>query len=152
MKAVSRVDVIKGGETSILKFLQDSDDGYRGFGEVYFSRIGKGVDRGWKIHSEATCNIMVPFGLVRFCVARYDFSEWLFVELGGEPQERLTIEPKTWYRFIGNSSDVSIIANVLDIKHGDEQLDEEQSRLMLNKPKVEVIWSNKAIKHPMSWK
>lgn len=148
MKAVSRVDVIRGGESSILKFLQDSDDSYRGFGEVYFSRIGKGVDRGWKIHSEATCNIMVPLGLVLFCVAKYDFSEWLFVELGSEPLERLTIEPKTWYRFVGNSSAVSIIANVLDIKHSDEQLGEKQRRLMLNKPKVEVLWADKTIKRP----
>lgn len=151
MKAVSRIDVIRGGETSVMKFLQDSDDSYRGFGEVYFSRIGKGIDRGWKIHSEATCNIMVPFGLVRFCVARYDFSEYLFVELGREPQQKLTIEPKSWYRFVGTGNTESIIANVLDIKHSDEQLCEEQKRLMRNEPRVEVFWEKKTIKRHISW-
>lgn len=146
---LSRLDVISGRGSSVVKFLKDSDDDYRGFGEMYFSKVSSGVDRGWKIHSKATCNIMVPYGRVLFCVAQYNISSWRFVELGQEPAERLTIEPMSWYRFLNIESHDSIIANVIDIKHSDEQVDGGQAELMLNKPKAEVEWDKRTVKFPL---
>ena len=146
MNLVSSVQEIRGDESSIIKFLQDSDAGYKGFGEIYFSRICAGVDRGWKVHKEATSNVMVPHGRVLFVVAKHDFSDWSFVELGGDEQKRLTIYPMCWYRFRGLGNHDSIIANVLDIKHRDEQQSAEHIRLKLSKPTVDVLWDERAIK------
>lgn len=143
---VSSIKEIHGEASCIMKFLEDTDVGFNGFGEIYFSRISSGVDRGWKIHKEATCNVMVPHGRVMFVVAEHDFSDWCFVELGGEEQKRLTIHPGCWYKFLGLGSHDSLIANVLDVKHRDEQQSAEQMRLMLNKPSVDVLWEERAVK------
>ena len=91
-------------------------------------------------------------GRVLFVIAEYDFSSWSFVELGGEPQKRLTIPPMNWYGFHGVGVSGSIIANIIDIRHQDEQVDAEQKELMLNVPKTEVLWVERKIKDPVSWK
>ena len=152
MELISNVDIVKGSETSIIKFMQNSDEGYKGFGEAYFSLVPCGVERYWKIHKKATCNFLVPCGRVVFVVADHGFSSWSFVELGGEPQKRLTIPPMNWYGFQGVGVSGSIIANIIDITHQDEQVDSEQKELMLNVPKVEVLWVERKIKDPGSWK
>lgn len=152
MELVSSVEMVKGSETSIIRFMQSSDEVYKGFGEAYFSLVPCGVERYWKIHKKATCNILVPCGRVVFVVAEYDFSSWRFVELGEEPQKRLTIPPMKWYGFQGLGDAGSIIANIIDIRHQDEEVDAEQKELMLNVPKAKVLWLERTIKDPVLWK
>ena len=72
--------------------------------------------------------------------------------MGGESQKRLTIPPMNWYGFQGVGVPESIIANIIDIRHQDEQVDAEQKELMLNVPKVEVLWVERKIKDPVSWR
>lgn len=152
MELISNVEVVQGSETSVIRFMQSSDEGYEGFGEAYFSLVPYGVERYWKIHRNATCNLLVPSGRVVFVVAEYDFSSWSFVELGGETQKRLTIPPMNRYGFKGVGIAGLIIANIIDIRHQDEQADTEQKELMLKVPKAEVLWKDRAITDLVSWK
>lgn len=152
MKSESNVDVLEGSNTTIMKFMQSCDIGFKGFGEAYFSVVPCGVERNWKIHKKATCNIMVPYGKVLFVVAEYDLSCWSFVELGDLPQKRLTIPPMNWYGFLGVGHRESVIANIIDVRHEDEQKDDEQKRLAMNVPKAEVLWEEQTIRYLSSWK
>lgn len=152
MNVVSNLDVVKGNGTKVIKFMQSSDIGYKGFGEAYFSVVPCGVERYWKIHKRTTCNLMVPHGRVIFVVAEYDLSSWSFIELGLEQQKRLTIPPMNWYGFLGVGQQESIIANIIDRKHQDEENDEEQKELVLNAPKSEVLWKKQIIEYRESWK
>lgn len=152
MRVVTNVDVVKGTGTKIMRFLQSSDIGYRGFGEAYFSIVPCGIERYWKIHTRTTCNIMVPHGSVMFVVAEYDLSSWSFIELGVGQQKRLTIPPMIWYGFLGVGENESIIANIIDTEHQDEENDVEQKELVLNAPKAEVLWKEQTVKYRKSLK
>lgn len=152
MNIVSKVDVIKGNGTKVIRFMQSSDSGYKGFGEAYFSIVPYDIERYWKIHKSTTCNLMVPHGRVVFVVAEYDLSSWSFIELGVEQQKRLTIPPMNWYGFLGVGEQESVIANIIDRKHKDEENDAEQKELVLKSPKAEVLWDEQTIKYRESWK
>lgn len=152
MQILSDVGVVEGNETTIIKFMEYTDVGYQGFGEMYFSLVPCGVERCWKIHQKATCNLMVPYGKVLFFIAEYDLSNWSFVELGGAPQKRLTIPPGYWYSFLGLGDHGSIIANVIDIRHKDEKLDVEQKRLSEDVPMAKVVWNDRSFMHEGSCK
>ena len=51
---------------SVLHAMKKSDDGFRGFGEAYFSVVDYGIVRGWKRHREMTLNLVVPVGEIKF--------------------------------------------------------------------------------------
>ena len=82
-------------------------------------------------------------------VAEYRLSSWSFIELGGEPQKRITIPQMNWYGFKGVGVEGSIVANIIDIRHQDEQMDTEHKELMLNVPKAEVKWEERTIRDPV---
>ena len=53
-----------GGD--VMHALKFSDNGFKGFGEVYFSWIEQGIIKAWKRHQRMTLNLVVPLGEVRF--------------------------------------------------------------------------------------
>ena len=59
-----RIIGVKGGD--VLHAMKDTDDGFSGFGEAYFSSIEKGCIKGWKKHTNMTLNIVVPVGVIKF--------------------------------------------------------------------------------------
>ena len=54
----------EGGD--VMHVIKESDTGFNGFGEVYFSWIEQNVIRAWKYHQEMTMNLVVPIGEVKF--------------------------------------------------------------------------------------
>ena len=54
----------EGGD--VMHALKNSDKGFNGFGEVYFSWIEQGKIKAWKCHQNMTLNLVVPFGEVSF--------------------------------------------------------------------------------------
>lgn len=67
---LKHITVPKG---DIYHALKSTDEGYAGFGEVYFSQIGAGEVKGWKRHNRMTLNIVVPVGAIKFVI--YDDRE-----------------------------------------------------------------------------
>lgn len=78
--------------------------------EVYISNIRKGAVSAWKLHKSMHSRLTVVSGLVRF----------VFPELGGEGQvnlvelsssvpSQLTINPMTWFGFMGLDEHNSIL-------------------------------------------
>lgn len=139
------IDVIETTGSTLLKFIDDSRDDFSGFGEVYSCKIGEGVDRGWKIHALATCNVMVPVGSVTFVVSDFDMRTWSFQTIGNERMKRLVIPPYHWYRFIGESKPYSLITNLMSIAYKDEAESPEQIALNALQAQTHVIWGEKRL-------
>ena len=44
--------------------LKQNDQGYKNFGEVYFSKINYEAVKAWKFHERMNLNLIVPIGNV----------------------------------------------------------------------------------------
>ena len=59
---------IQNPKGDIFHALKESDAGFSGFGEAYFSSVGFGEVKGWKKHIKMTLNLIVPVGEVEFVI------------------------------------------------------------------------------------
>tara|TARA_Y100001954_G_scaffold187185_1_gene200241 strand:- start:835 stop:1275 length:441 start_codon:yes stop_codon:yes gene_type:complete len=108
--------------------MKKSDEGYSGFGEVYFSTINEGQVKGWNRHKRMTINLVVPKGKVKFVLfdSRVDSATYRCfneVILSPESYNRLTIPPNVLVGFKGLSSSESWIMNIANMEHDSEELE-----------------------------
>jgi len=118
-----------GGE--VMKALHADESDFNGLGEAYFSRVNPDCIRGWKRHNEMTVNVVVPVGHVRFVVHRPGSPDadgnaadvFDAYDLGPmHSYGRLTIEPGTWFGFMGGV-DGGLVLNLSDIVHRPDEAD-----------------------------
>lgn len=108
-----------GGE--VMKALTAEEEDFKGLGEAYFSRVDAGSVRAWKCHNEMTVNVVVPVGHVRFVVVTDDGFDAF--DLGPDHAHgRLTIEPGTWFGFMGGA-DGGLVLNLANIVHRPDEAD-----------------------------
>lgn len=113
----------------IYHAMKSTDEGYCGFGEVYFSQIKRGQAKGWKRHNHMTLNLVVPVGSVKFVV--YDDREGSvtrgqFEEIILSPQlnyQRLTIAPGLWMAFYGEGEGTSMLMDIIPEPHDPGEAD-----------------------------
>ena len=125
-----------GGD--VMHALKDSDDGFNGFGEVYFSWVEQGAIKAWKYHQHMTLNLVVPLGEISFVFHRKDQENCFRTEnIGEEQYVRLTVPPGIWFGFQGRGSGQSLLMNLADMTHDtDEVLRKSVSEFNYN-------WSSK---------
>ena len=112
-----------------------------GFGEAYFSTINNLDIKGWNKHNKMTLNLIVPFGCVKFVIyddqgltsSNTNFDE---VTLSSQNYQRLTVPPKLWIAFQGNSRVSSLILNIANIEHDPEEVE----KLSINE--IPYKWKN----------
>lgn len=121
-----------GGD--VLHAMKQSDAGYAGFGEAYFSWVATGAVKAWKRHTRMTMNIVVPVGQVRF-VFRSGNDEFRIEEIGVARYARLTVPPGIWFGFKGLAEPQSLVLNIASIPHDPN----EAERLTLSDIKYD--WS-----------
>ena len=111
--------------------LKKSDDGFNGFGEVYFSWVEQGAIKAWKCHQRMTLNLIVPVGEVSFVFhLTKQKNNFRTENIGEERYVRLTVPPGIWFGFQGLSSGYSLLMNVIDQEHDpDEVLRKEISEI-----------------------
>jgi len=104
-----------GGD--VMHAMRETDDGYCGFGEAYFSWVDRGAIKAWKQHQRMTMNLVVPFGEVRF-VFMAETSQGSFREerVGMPNYVRLTVPPGIWFGFQG-IGERNLILNLANIAH-----------------------------------
>jgi dTDP-4-dehydrorhamnose 3,5-epimerase len=119
------IDVVGG---DVLHAMKETDLGYDGFGEAYFSTIERGAIKGWKYHKEMTLNLIVPVGAVRFVF--YDdrnssptFGSYHEVTLSRKNYSRLTVPPMFWMGFQGVGGNSSLLLNIANIPHDSTEVD-----------------------------
>ena len=87
-----------GGD--VLHAMKQSDAGFAGFGEAYFSWVTAGAAKAWKCHTRMTMNVVVPVGHVRF-VFHSNGDKFRVEEIGVDRYARLTVPPGIWFGFQG---------------------------------------------------
>ena len=125
-----------GGD--VMHALKNSDKGFNGFGEVYFSWVENGAIKAWKYHQRMTLNLVVPMGEVSFVFHLTNQKNSFRDEIIGEERYvRLTVPPGIWFGFQGSGSGQSLVMNLGDIAHDpDEVLRKSLSEFSYN-------WSTK---------
>ena len=119
-----------GGD--VMHALKDSDDGFNGFGEVYFSWVEQGAIKAWKYHQHMTLNLVVPLGEIGFVFHIKDQENCFRTEnIGEEKYVRLTVPPGIWFGFQGRGSSQSLLMNLADMVHDpDEVLRKKTSEIV----------------------
>ena len=114
--------------------LKDSDEGFNGFGEVYFSWVEQGAIKAWKYHQNMTLNLVVPLGEISFVFYIKDQRDCFRTEIIGEEQYvRLTVPPGIWFGFQGRGSGKNLLMNLADMAHNpDEVLRKNTSEIVYN--------------------
>ena len=121
-----------GGD--VMHALKNTDQGFNGFGEVYFSWVEQGAIKAWKCHQRMTLNLVVPLGVVRFVFHLPEQKKKFRTEkIGNNNYSRLTVPPGIWFGFQGIASGSSLLVNVADLEHDpDEVLRKSKSEFRLD--------------------
>ena len=116
-----------GGD--ILHALKETDVGFNGFGEIYFSWVKQGAIKAWKCHQSMTLNLVVPLGEVSFVFHMINEKNNFRTEKIGEKRYvRLTVPAGIWFGFQGNADGSSLLMNIANITHNpDEVLRKKES-------------------------
>ncbi len=130
---ITSLNIIENNDGNIRHIIKKGDVGYIDFGEAYFSSINKDSIKAWKKHKKMTCNLVVPFGYVRFVMYddRMDSqSKGIFneVTLSEENYNRLTIPPGIWFGFQSIKPLTSTIINIANIKHDPNEVERKELR------------------------
>lgn len=116
---ITPLDIIEAPGGSVMHAMKHSSDGFRGFGEAYFSNISKDSIKAWKRHKKMTLNIIVPVGKIKFVLFDdREESSNKFYELiiSNENYVRLTVPPMIWMGFQGLDCD-SMLLNIANVEH-----------------------------------
>jgi dTDP-4-dehydrorhamnose 3,5-epimerase len=107
-----------GGD--VMHAMKQSDAGFAGFGEAYFSWVAAGAVKAWKRHMQMTMNLVVPLGQVRFVfrtVSPQGVEEFRSETIGDGCYARITVPPGIWFGFQGGSASPSLVLNMASIAH-----------------------------------
>lgn len=119
---LSNLSKIHHPKGDILHAIKKSDNGFKDFGETYFSKIEYGEIKGWKQHKLMTLNLIVPCGNIRIVLTDCRLSGFENPEqesfiIGESNYQRLTIPPNIHVAFQGLSKEMNLLMNVADIEH-----------------------------------
>lgn len=109
--------------------MKQTDPGYAGFGEAYFSTIAYRAIKPWKRHLRMTLNLVVPLGQIRFVLrderpGSGSHGQVQSVCLSREHNyQRLTVPPGIWMAFQGLAAPFSVVLNIADMLHDPEEIE-----------------------------
>lgn len=101
---------------NIFHVMKNSDIGYSGFGEAYFSTIDQNKIKGWKKHIKMTLNLIVPIGEIEFIIYNEKNKDFFSVKLSKNNYQRLTVSPNLWMAFRG-IGEYNMLLNLASIEH-----------------------------------
>ncbi len=106
--------------------MKNSDEGFKGFGEVYFSNVNPGQIKGWKLHTKTTLNLIVIKGEIEFVffderVKSESYGKFykLIASEKGDNYCRITVSPGIWMAFKCKSNDTALLMDIIDQPHSD---------------------------------
>jgi dTDP-4-dehydrorhamnose 3,5-epimerase len=135
---ITSLDIIETPGGSVMHAVKNTSVGFDGFGEAYFSNIDFGAIKAWKRHKLMTLNLVVPIGKVKFVMfddrndKKGTFQE---ITVSEDNYCRVTVPPMIWMGFIGQSSNGSLIMNVANLQHDQNEVDK------LNLNQIKYKWS-----------
>ena len=123
--SVKKMPILETVGGDVLKVLSNLESEYEGFGEVYFSELNPKSVKAWKYHYKMTLNLVVPLGEVKFVFFKKKNKVDFFKEItiGRSNYSRITVKPGIWFGFKNITSKKSIVMNVANIAHEQEEVD-----------------------------
>ena len=110
--------VLKNIKGDVLKYLNKKDLYLKKFGEIYFTEIKKNKVKGWNFHKKNQCLISVPFGKVKFTLAKKINSKKKVITIGKKNHSIIVIPPGYWFKF-ESLEKISLVVNTLNNIHED---------------------------------
>ena len=115
----------KRGE--VMHIMKRSDENFRKFGDIYCSTVKQEVIKGWNYHKEATINFTVIRGLIKLVLfdTREKSStknEKCILNLGVDNYASISVPPKIWYAFKGQSRKKAYIINFMSLPYDPNEL------------------------------
>ena len=111
----------EGGD--VMHAMKNTDNGFNGFGEVYFSWVKESAIKSWKCHQQLTLNLVVPLGEVRLVFhLPENKNEFRIESIGINRYSRLTVPPGIWFGFQGVANGSSLLMNVTDFEHNPDEV------------------------------
>jgi dTDP-4-dehydrorhamnose 3,5-epimerase len=111
----------------VMHMLRCDEEGFPGFGEIYFSCVYPGAIKGWHLHKKMVLNYAVPCGNIKFVI--YDDREasptrGMLQELflGPDNYCLVTVPPLVWNGFKGLGSAMAIVANCASMPHDPDEI------------------------------
>lgn len=111
----------EGGD--VLHAMKNTDHGFKGFGEAYFSWVMQSSVKAWKRHLRMTMNLVVPVGSVRFVFMHNEDHSVREVTIGTDCYARLTVPPGIWFGFQGLAAPQSLVLNLANIIHDPDEVE-----------------------------
>ena len=111
----------------VMHIMKRSDENFQKFGDVYCSTVRKEVVKGWNYHKEATINFTVIRGLIKLVLfdTREKSStknEKCIFSLGIDNYSSISVPPKIWYAFKGQSQKKAYIINFMNLPYNPNEL------------------------------
>ena len=124
--SLTPLKIISNPKGDVLHGLKKTDNGFKEFGEAYFSTINKNIIKGWKSHLKMTLNLIVPVGEIKFVlydqrVGSETFGKFNEIKLGLNNYQRLTVPPGVWMGFQGIGDHLNLLLNIANIIHEPEE-------------------------------
>jgi len=110
-----------GGD--VLHAMKQSEAGFAGFGEAYFSWVSAGAVKAWKQHTRMTMNVIVPVGQVKFVFCLDGTDAFRVEEIGVDRYARITVPPGIWFGFQGLAAPQSLVLNIANIPHDPNEVE-----------------------------
>ena len=133
------LNIIETSGGNVLHALKNTDFGYAGFSEAYFSEINSGSIKAWKQHKEMTLNIVVPIGEIKFVIFDnrvHNSGVFQEVFLSEKNYHRLTVPPMVWLGFQGIATNKSLLLNIANIVHDPQEVNKKDIN------DIKYNWSN----------
>lgn len=111
---------------------KSTDEGFVGFGEVYFTQVNKDEVKGWKRHNRYQLNLVVLQGKVRFVIydERMDSKTYgQLAEITLSPKDyykRLTVPVGVWMAFQGLDDGMNMLMDLIPEPHDASESDTKE--------------------------
>ena len=118
---------IPTGKGDVMHAVKATDNGFCGFGEVYFTEIYPHQVKGWKRHKRLTLNLVVVSGEVRFHIYNEQTGERQTVDLSPEKNyQRLTLQPMLWMAFEGIGEHTALLMDLIPEAHDPQEAETKE--------------------------
>ncbi len=123
---VNRTQSIYNSKGSLKKLISNNDINFKGFGELYTTKIKYNKVKAWKKHNKMTSNIFILTGKVQFIFPSISKNKKIIFSkliLSADGKNHLLIPPKYVFGFKGLHKKESILINFSNINHSDSEVE-----------------------------
>lgn len=114
--------IIKNYKGKVIKVLNKDDSFFSGFGEFYVTTIFKNCFKSWRMHKTNTCNLLLIHGKIKLVIISKDNKFIKSSVVNSKQRKLIVIPPNYWFAFKNLGYSESIIVNLMNKKHNNNEV------------------------------